>query len=198
MKTWLWLYHMKRAQARLILQPQTVTIENRHPWCENVKQFHLWKSSMADVFPFIFFCSSFVCAIPLFRMCNVIDSVLVLSVIWTDCMCVWWWRCLLLLLLKWMQSGQIYYERCAFAWQCYCVHTTQIKQSELNGGEQQQQLKQQQQPYKLYADSSLVSHRTCRCIFMQFVVVVLLPANKEIKFDAIDSLISCGDAVVKC
>lgn len=35
------------------------------------------------------------------------------------------------------------------------------------------------------------------CITLHFVVVVvLLPANKEIKFEAIDSIISCGDAVV--
>lgn len=33
--------------------------------------------------------------------------------------------------------------------------------------------------------------------FSHDFVVVLLPTNKEIKFDAIDSLISCGDTVVK-
>lgn len=90
-----------------------------------------------------------------------------------------------------MQSGQIFYEWercvcvCAFAWRiCYCEYTWSCVHTEAL----------QNNKCTLHAD--LRFRQTCRFVFIAFVVEVM-PANKQITFDAIDSLISFASSMVE-
>lgn len=85
-----------------------------------------------------------------------------------------------------MQSGQIYYVRC-FRCHCYCV-TTHNKDTNTVCISPAKSLACRFSPH---------SHFERVNVHSVALLFVLLPANKEIKFDAIDSPISCGDAVVK-
>lgn len=100
-----------------------------------------------------------------------------------------------------MQSGQIYYERCCFRCYRFCCHSCHcmsvcdrvcvciLCNPKMHYSWTEQLSMQIQNSY-----SKRIVHSVD--VAINAFVVVLLPANKQIKFDAIDSLISCGDAVV--
>lgn len=69
-------------------QPQTVTVQHWRPCTQQahfLANLHTTTLSTVTRLPAHSFVLLLCIATPLFRMCNVIDSVLVLSVIWTDC-----------------------------------------------------------------------------------------------------------------
>lgn len=102
-----------------------------------------------------------------------------------------------------MQSGQIYYESAAFAGMLLCNQkislTAECTQPHLTWFSFASfslldcHADSYSAPFNTVRVDVFYSINTHSCVAF---VVVLLPANKEIKFDAIDSLISCGVAVV--